>query len=170
MNDEELTFKCVEKIIQDDREAYENYKSLKLKVKIIGDTYNLTSMINPKGDWIDLRSRTNLAMTKGDFALIPLGIVMQIPEGYEAIIAPRSSTFKKYGIIQTNSIGVIDESYCGENDEWMLPVYATRNTVIGFGDRICQFRLFKHQPSINFEIGDFKGNVNRGGFGSTGVK
>ena len=95
---------------------------------------------------------------------------MQLPEGYEARTAPRSSTFRRWGILQANSVGVIDNSYCGTNDEWKLPVYATRDTVIEKGDRICQFRIFEVQPAVEFEECEALSDVDRGGFGSTGVK
>lgn len=120
------------------------------------------------GDWIDLRAAEDVVLHKGDFKLIPLGISMKLPEGYEAIIAPRSSTFKNYGILQTNSIGVIDESYCGDSDQWMMPVFATRTAKIKKGDRICQFRIFAHQPHIIFNEVDKLENPARNGFGSTG--
>ena len=121
-----------------------------------------------KGDWIDLRAGEDVSLKKGEFRLIPLGVAIQLPKGYEALLVPRSSTFKHYGIIQVNSVGVIDESYCGDNDQWMLPVYATRDTEISFNDRICQFRIIRHQPDIDFiEKEHFEG-IDRGGFGSTG--
>ena len=123
-----------------------------------------------KGDWIDLRAAKTIDLKKGDFILIPLGISVKLPKGYEAHIVPRSSTFKKYGIIQTNHMGVIDESYCGDNDEWMMPAYAIRDTHIDFNDRICQFRIMEHQPEIEIEEVNTLGSVDRGGFGSTGVK
>lgn len=121
-----------------------------------------------KGDWIDLKSTEYIELKKGDFALIPLGVAMQLPYGYEAHLAPRSSTFKNYGLIQTNSVGIIDRSYCGDNDEWKMPVYATRDTKIFAGDKICQFRIVKNQPNISFKIVNVLGNKDRNGFGSTG--
>ena len=121
-----------------------------------------------KGDWIDLRAAETVEMKAGEFRLIPLGVGMILPEGYEAHLAPRSSTFKNFGIIQTNSIGVIDESYCGDNDQWHYSAYALRDTVIHKNDRICQFRIMKKQPEIDFiEVDALKDN-DRGGFGSTG--
>lgn len=121
-----------------------------------------------KGDWIDLRAAEDVEMAANTFALIPLGIGMILPEGYEAHIVPRSSTFKNFGIIQTNHMAVIDESYCGDNDEWKFPAYALRDTVIRKGDRICQFRVMKKQPELEFiEVEALKAN-DRGGFGSTG--
>lgn len=122
-----------------------------------------------KGDWIDVRSNKNISLHKGDFIMIPLGIGMKLPDGYEAHLVPRSSTFKKWGIIQTNSIGVIDNSYSGDNDQWMMPVYATRDTFIMRNDRIAQFRIVEKQPMIGFERVDKLDDTNRGGFGSTGV-
>lgn len=121
-----------------------------------------------KGDWTDLRAGKEVTLKKGEFVLIPLGVAIKLPEGYEALLVPRSSTFKHYGIIQTNSIGVIDESYCGDGDEWMMPVLATRDVTIPFDDRICQFRIIKHQPEIEFNETDHLSDKNRGGFGSTG--
>ena len=121
-----------------------------------------------KGDWIDLRSAEVVELKKGESALISLGISVQLPEGYEMIIAPRSSTYKKFGIIQTNSIGVIDSSYNGDNDIIMMPVLADRDTRIKVNDRICQFRIQKNQPEIVFEEVDSLDNDDRGGFGSTG--
>ena len=123
-----------------------------------------------KGDWIDLRSAIPVRLKKGQNALIPLGVAMQLPVGYEAIVAPRSSTFKKYHVIQTNSIGVIDNSYCGDNDEWLLSVYAIEDTFIPFGDRICQFRIQESAPQIQFNTVDHLDANDRGGFGSTGEK
>ena len=121
-----------------------------------------------KGDWIDLYAAQTMQLRAGDFALIPLGVSMQLPEGYEARTAPRSSTFRRWGILQANSVGVIDNSYCGTNDEWKLPVYATRDPVIEKGDRICQFRIMEHQPKIIFEETEKLDNKDRGGIGSTG--
>jgi len=120
------------------------------------------------GDWIDLRATETVELKQGEFKLIPLGIAMQLPKGYEAWIVPRSSTFKHYGIIQTNSIGIVDESYCGDNDQWFMPVYALRDTVINVNDRICQFRIIKHQPKIKFKKVLKLRNKDRGGHGSTG--
>ena len=122
------------------------------------------------GDWIDLRSAENISLKAGEFKLIKLGVAMQLPEGYEAITAPRSSTFKNFGIIQTNSIGVIDESYKGDNDEWLYPVYALRDTEINFNDRICQFRIQKKMPEVVFNEVELLNNNDRNGFGSTGIK
>lgn len=121
------------------------------------------------GDWIDLRAAETIKMKKGEFKLIPLGIGMILPEGYEANIVPRSSTFKNYGIIQVNHYGVIDNSYSGDNDQWFFGAYATKDTIINKNDRICQFRLNKIQNSINFIEVEHLNNTDRGGHGSTGV-
>lgn len=119
-------------------------------------------------DWIDLRSAKTMEIKKGEWALIPLGVAMKLPSKYEAHLAPRSSTFKNYGLIVANSIGIIDESYCGNDDQWMLSVYATRDTVVNLNDRICQFRIIKKQPHIYFNKVNYLFNKNRDGFGSTG--
>jgi len=123
-----------------------------------------------QGDWIDLRASHTYELQKDDFALINLGISMKLPEGYEAHIAPRSSTFKNYGVIQTNSVGVVDNSYSGNNDIWMMPVYATRNCIIEQNDRICQFRLVKKMDEVNFSEVDNLDGTDRGGFGSSGIQ
>ena len=122
----------------------------------------------PVGDWIDLRSAERVDMEKGDFHLISLGISMKLPQGYEAHVLPRSSTFKKWGILQVNSMGVIDESYCGDNDVWKFPALAMRTTTIFKGDRICQFRIVKKMEEVQFTEVDHLTDKNRGGFGSTG--
>ena len=121
-----------------------------------------------KGDWIDLRAAERVCLFKGDFRTIKLGVSIELPEGYEALLVPRSSTFKNWGIIQTNGIGIIDESYCGDDDVWMMPVYATREAIIEKGDRICQFRIIKHQPDIDINEVESLCNDNRGGFGTSG--
>lgn len=122
-----------------------------------------------EGDWIDLRAAETVKLKKGNFKLISLGVAMKLPKGYEAHIVPRSSTFKNFGIIQTNHQAVIDNSYCGDNDIWKYPVYALKDTVIKEGDRICQFRIMKKQPKLKFKIVDKLKTKDRGGFGSTGV-
>ena len=121
------------------------------------------------GDWIDLRAAKTVLLHKGDFALISLGVSMKLPDGYEAHIVPRSSTFKKWGVLQTNSMGIIDNSYSGTNDIWRFPALAVRDTVINKNDRICQFRIVKRQPTVEFEEMDTLDAVDRGGFGSTGA-
>lgn len=120
-------------------------------------------------DWVDLRASIETVMESGDFVLIPLGVAMKLPDGYEAHVIPRSSTFKRYGILMANSYGMIDESYCGNTDQWHFPAYATRDTVIHKDDRICQFRIVRKQPFLLFkEVEELEGK-SRGGFGSTGV-
>lgn len=121
-----------------------------------------------KGDWCDLYTREDVTLQPGDFKIIHLGVAMKLPEGYEAYLAPRSSTFKRWGVIQTNSVGVIDSSYCGNGDEWGMPVYATKAVTIPRGTRLCQFRIQKSQPKLNFIISTDLGETDRGGFGSSG--
>ena len=121
-----------------------------------------------QGDWIDLRSAETVEMKAGELRVIRLGVGMILPEGYEAHVAPRSSTYKNFGIIQTNSIGIIDNSYCGEEDEWKMSAYALRDTVIKKNDRICQFRIMEKQPPLEFEAVEHLREKSRGGFGSTG--
>ena len=124
--------------------------------------------VEQHGDWIDLRAAENVCMNPGEFKIISLGISMKIPEGYEAHIVPRSSTYKTWGILQTNSMGVIDNGYCGENDVWGFPALAFRPTTINKGDRICQFRIVKKMEPVEFvEVGHME-DESRGGFGSTG--
>jgi dUTP pyrophosphatase len=120
------------------------------------------------GDWVDLRAGETVEMKAGEYAMIPLGIAMELPAGYEALVAPRSSTFRKYGIILVNSIGIIDESYCGDGDEWNFLAFAVRDTIIPKNERICQFRIIEHQPAVVFDEVETLGNPDRGGIGSTG--
>lgn len=126
--------------------------------------------ILPNGDWIDLRSAEDVEMSAGEFKVISLGVSMELPEGYEAHIAPRSSTFKKWGILQVNSPGIIDNSYSGNEDIWKFPAFAMRDTKIYAGDRICQFRIVEKQPAVEFREVDYLLGPNRGGFGSSGHK
>ena len=139
-----------------------------IKIKYFTDKIEKLTYIDGKSDWIDLRAAEAVDLKKGEFKLIPLGVAMELPKGYEAHIVPRSSTFKNFGIIQTNHQGVIDSSYCGDNDEWKMPVYAMRDTHIEVNDRICQFRIMENQPKIQFEEVKALTGVNRGGFGTTG--
>lgn len=141
-----------------------------IRIRYLSDRIEKLRYIGGKSDWIDLRAAETVELKKGEFRLIRLGVAMQLPAGYEAHIAPRSSTFRKWGILQVNSVGVVDGSYCGSNDEWMMPVYATRDTVIECNDRICQFRIVRNQPEIAFEECDALEAQDRGGFGSTGVQ
>lgn len=140
-----------------------------IRIKYLSNEIDKITKID-KGDWIDLRSAVTIELKAGEFKLIPLGVAMQLPKGYEAHIVPRSSTYKNFGIIQTNHQAVIDETYCGDNDQWLYPAYALRDTVIKTNDRICQFRIMEKQPSINFEEVEMLGNEDRGGIGSTGTK
>lgn len=121
------------------------------------------------GDWIDLHSAEDVELKQGDFKLINLGISIELPEGYEALMLPRSSTYKNFGIIQSNSMGVIDESYCGDNDIWRFPAIAMKDTIIRKNDRICQFRIIEHQPEFKFVEVERLNNKDRGGIGSTGI-
>ena len=141
-----------------------------IKIKYLNDDIIRLEYIDGKSDWIDLRAAEEVELKAGEFKLIHLGVAMQLPEGYEAHIVPRSSTFKKWGIIQTNHCGIVDNSYCGPNDWWRMPVFALRDTKIEVNDRICQFRIQKNQPTLVFnEVEEMEAN-NRGGFGSIGTK
>ena len=139
-----------------------------IKIKYFSDDMEELCYIDGKSDWIDLRAAQEVTMKAGEFRLIPLGVAMQLPQGYEAHLAPRSSTFKNYGILQTNSVGVVDCSYCGDNDQWHMPVYATRDVTIEKGARICQFRIMANQPQLHFVKVERLERADRGGFGSTG--
>lgn len=136
-------------------------------VKYLTDTIDPISQAH-SGEWIDLRTAKLIAIRQGESTLIPLGVIISVPSGYESVLVPRSSTFKKYGIIQTNGIGVIDHLYCGPNDEWKMPVYATRDTVIPANTRICQFRIIPSQEVTIRTVNDVMQEKSRGGFGSTG--
>ncbi len=140
---------------------------MELKIKYFTDIEPI-KFIENKSDWYDLRSAEDVELKAGEFKLIKLGVGMKLPKGYEAHVAPRSGTFKNFGIIQANSVAVIDESYCGDNDEWLYPAIALRDTVIRKNDRICQFRIMKHQPPVKFKVVKHLGSTDRGGIGSTG--
>lgn len=140
-----------------------------IKIKYLTDKIDKLKYIGgTKSNWIDLRAAQDMVLKKGEFKLIPLGVAMELPAGYEAHVVPRSSTFKNFGIIQTNHQGVIDASYCGDNDQWFMPVYAVRDTEIHVNDRICQFRIMENQPKVIFDEVIRLENKDRGGFGSTG--
>ena len=139
---------------------------MKIKVKYHSNIYPLEKREN--GDWIDLRVAEDVSMKAGEFKLISLGVSMQLPDGYEALIVPRSSTFKNWGVLQTNHCGVIDNSYCGDNDIWMFPALATRDVCIEKNSRICQFRIQQKMQYVSFETVDNLGNPDRKGFGSSG--
>lgn len=141
-----------------------------IKIKYFNKNLPKLTYVEGKSDWIDLRASVDVELKQGDFKLIPLGVAIELPQGYEAHVVPRSSTFKNFGLIQVNSMGIIDYSYCGDNDQWHMPVLAMRDTVIHEGDRICQFRIMENQPKLHFiEVEHLEG-PDRGGFGSTGVK
>lgn len=120
------------------------------------------------GEWYDLRAAKDISLEPGEYCEVPLGVAIELPEGFEAIVASRSSSFKKWGIMPVNGIGVIDHRYCGDQDEWKFPVIAFRKTRINKNDRICQFRILYGQPECNLRTVDRLGNANRGGIGSTG--
>lgn len=137
-----------------------------IKIKYHNDILPIDIFEN--GDWIDLRAAEDVTMKTGDFRLISLGISMKLPDDYEAHIVPRSSTYKHWGIIQANHMGVVDNSYCGDNDIWKFPAIAIRDTTIYKNDRICQFRIVKKQPDFEFEKVDHLDDPDRGGFGTSG--
>ena len=169
---------------------------LKIKIKYFDGAKELEKI--SKGDWIDLYANKDMFIEEGSRAMIPLGVAMELPDGYEAHLVPRSSTFKTWGIIQTNHMGVIDHSFMGDNDQWHMPVYClmgkdikkdkfytyddylkedvllstseTKGTYIHKGDKICQFRIMEIQPEIEFEKVEVLENEDRNGFGSTGSK
>ncbi|MCI8625335.1 MAG: dUTP diphosphatase [Lachnospiraceae bacterium] len=140
----------------------------RIKVKYFTDKIEKLRYIDGKSDWIDLRAAEEICLKKGEFRLIPLGLAIELPKGYEAHVVPRSSTYKNFGLIQTNHMGVIDESYCGDGDQWYVPMLAVRDTEIHINDRICQFRIMEHQPPLVFEEVDHLEGADRGGFGSSG--
>ena len=144
-------------------------KTETIRVKYLAEGLPELRYVDGKSDWIDLYAAEDVTLRTGESRLIPLGVAMALPEGYEAHVVPRSSTFANYGILQTNSMGVVDASYRGDGDEWKLPVLATRDVVIPRGARICQFRIMAHQPRIAFETAQHLEGTNRGGFGSTGI-
>lgn len=139
-----------------------------IKIKYFTDKIDKLAYIDGKSDWIDLRASEEVTLKQGEFSLIPLGVAMELPKGYEAHIVPRSSTYKNFGVIQANHCGVVDGSYCGDNDMWRMPVIAMRDTQIHVNDRICQFRIMKNQPEILFEEVEHLEGKDRGGFGTTG--
>lgn len=139
-----------------------------IQIRYLSDAIEPLCYVDGKSDWIDLRCAERVELKAGEFRLIRLGVALKLPEGYEAHVVPRSSTFRTWGLIQTNGMGVIDASYCGDNDEWRMPVYATRDTCVEVNDRICQFRIMAHQPRLVFEPAAHLAGADRGGFGSTG--
>ena len=148
----------------------ENGNALLLRIKYKDETIPRLKKLE-KGDWIDLAAAEDVVIKPMSFKLIDLGIAMKLPEGYEAHIVPRSSTFKHWHIIQTNHMGVIDNSYSGPEDWWKFSAFnlsTTEATLIKKGERICQFRIETQQPDVLFDELNFQEGVNRGGFGSTG--
>ncbi|MBQ3979736.1 MAG: deoxyuridine 5'-triphosphate nucleotidohydrolase [Lachnospiraceae bacterium] len=143
---------------------------VELKIRYISKEIEKLRYIDGVSDWIDLRSAENVSLKAGESRLIRLGIAVELPEGYEAHIVPRSSTYKNFGILQTNHFGVVDHSYCDDEDEWKYPVLAMRDTEIHVNDRICQFRIMKNQPKLVFTEVEHLTGASRGGFGTTGVK
>lgn len=141
-----------------------------IKIKYFSDDIERLEYIADKSDMIDLRAAEDVTMKAGEFALIPLGVAMELPNGFEAHIYPRSSTYKNYGLTQANSVGIIDNSYCGDNDQWMYPAIASRDVTIHKNDRICQFRIVRNQPEIVLDEVKKLDGKDRNGFGSTGVK
>lgn len=141
-----------------------------IKIKYFNKNLPKLTYVEGKSDWIDLRASVDMELKQGEFKLIPLGVAIELPQGYEAHVVPRSSTFKNFGLIQVNSMGIIDCSYCGDNDQWYMPVLAMRDTVIHEGDRICQFRIMENQPKLHFTEVEHLEGPDRGGFGTTGVK
>ena len=139
-----------------------------LDIKYFSDKIDKLEYIDGKSDWIDLRASEEVEFKSGEFKLIPLGIGIRLPGGYEAHVVPRSSTFKNYGLIQANHMGVIDCSYCGDNDQWFVPMIALKDTVVHVNDRICQFRIMENQPRLVFNEVEHLDETDRGGFGSTG--
>lgn len=142
----------------------------KIKIKYFSKDIDKLSFVGGRGksDWIDLRSAEDIELKKGEFHLIPLGVGMKLPKGYEANIVPRSSTYKNFKILQTNCYAVIDNSYSGNEDQWMMPVVAMEDTVIHKNDRICQFRINKIQRMIKLEEAENLDDISRGGIGSSG--
>lgn len=144
-----------------------NTKEIKIKFKDpkVYEEFNHIEV----GDWIDLRTNDVVTLKKGQYRMIDLGVAMELPKGYEALVVPRSSTFKNFGLLQVNNIGIFDNSFKGNEDYWNFLVLATRDATIPKGTRICQFRIMENQPQINFKVVDKLNNENRGGIGSTGT-
>lgn len=143
---------------------------MEVRIKYFTDKIEKIQYIAGKSDWMDLRCAEDIELKAGDFRLIPLGVGMKLPEGYEAHVVPRSSTYKNFGLLQVNSMGIVDESYCGDNDQWFWPALATRDVTVHANDRICQFRIMEHQPAFDFIEVEKLGDTDRGGFGSTGIR
>lgn len=143
---------------------------LELQIHYLTEDSEPLTYVEGKSDWIDLRAAQEVTFEAGEFKLIPLGIAVKLPEGFEAHVAPRSSTFKHFGLLQVNGVGVVDSSYCGDHDEWFVPMLATRPVTVHKGDRICQFRIMANQPALKFVPVEHLCGEDRGGFGSTGIR
>lgn len=154
---------------------------MKMRIKYFEGATKLEKIT--KGNWIDVYANKDVFVKCGERAMVPLGFALELPEGWEGHLAPRSSTFKTWGIIQTNSVGVVDDTYIGDNDQWHMPVYClqgkdiesengeeVKGTWIRKGDKIGQFRIMEVMPEIEFEEVESFGNKDRGGFGTTGTK
>ena len=147
------------------QKLYSTHTTIKLRVR--------DNSVNPInriviGDWIDLESNTKVSYKAGDTVVIDFGVAMELPKGYEAHLLPRSSTFQNTGLLLTNSMGVIDNSFCGDNDFWGAKFYATKKGSVEKGQRLCHFRIMKNQPELHFKEVMSLGNADRGGYGSTG--
>ncbi|NLM06000.1 MAG: deoxyuridine 5'-triphosphate nucleotidohydrolase [Tissierellia bacterium] len=143
---------------------------MEIRIKYFDKDMPKIENIQGISDWLDLRAAEKVEIKKGEMKLVPLGIAMELPEGYEAIVIPRSGSFKNFKILQANSVGLIDNSYSGDDDQWFFPAYAVEDTVVNQYDRICQFRIQEKMPGFSFKEVEVLGNENRGGFSSTGVK
>lgn len=143
-------------------------KKFEIKVKMHADIEPPAPITG--GDWVDLRAAEDVEMDAGEYRVISLGVSMRLPDGYEAHVVPRSSTFKRWGLLLVNGMGIIDNSYSGDGDVWGFPALATRKTSIRKGDRICQFRIMENQPEAVIYVVDSLGGTDRGGFGSTGTR
>lgn len=141
----------------------------KIKCKVSDYTVNNNLNNQRYGDWVDLCTLDNIDLKAGEDALIDLGIAMKLPKGYEAHLLPRSSTFKRTGLLLTDGMGIIDEAYCGNNDTWKAHVYATRDIHVNLGTRLFQFRIVKKQPNLKFVYVSRLKDKDRGGYGSTGA-
>jgi dUTP pyrophosphatase len=156
-------------VVIESKKSKKSNSPLKIKIKYFNRKSTRLEKI-VKGDWIDLRAAETVHLKAGEFYKIYLGVAMELPYDYEAHVSPRGSTYKNYGTLQTNSVGVVDEVFKGDDDQWFVPVYATRDATIEFDDRICQFRIMKKMPKVEFETVEVLGNENRGSHGSTGIK
>lgn len=148
---------------------------MQIRIKYFDNAVKLKKIA--KGNWIDVYANKDVFVEEGSRAMVPLGFALELPEGWEGHLAPRSSTFKTWGVIQTNSVGVVDDTYIGDNDQWHMPVFCLqgkdiqddkKGTLIKIGDKIGQFRIMEVMPQIEFVEVDSFGNEDRGGFGTSG--